>query len=86
MAFAWKDYEVHDVAGVYYLVNVAQSGKEYIPPYRITGSGAMICRGMIEGRSVDQIVGDFVREFDIMHSQARSDITAFLEALDEKDR
>ena len=84
MSIDWESYQVHRVDDAYYLVDVRQTGENYRPPICISGSGAMICRAMIAGKTTDDIVEAFVEEYDILKNEAESDIEGFLEELDGK--
>lgn len=73
-----EKYQLRHAAGCYWLLNMEQSGKDYIQPVVLNESGAEIWKRLQAGDTMEQIAEEFHRQFQIPLSEAVEDIRQFV--------
>lgn len=76
-----RRYQLRYAAGLYWLIDMEQSGADYISPVPLNEVGARIW-GMFEsGMSEQQVSEQLCCEYDISAEQAREDVRDFVSQL-----
>ena len=73
-----EKYQLRYAAGSYWLLDMEQSGKDYVQPVALNEAGAEIWRRLQAGGTVEQIAEEFHRQFQIPLSEAVEDIRQFI--------
>ena len=76
-----KEYQLRRAAGVYWLLAMNQSGKEYRRPLALNESGALIWTAIEQGKTKEVIAEEFKERFSLSKEEALADIESFLEEL-----
>ena len=76
-----KEYQLRRAAGVYWLLAMNQSGKEYRKPLALNESGALIWTAIEQGKTKEVIAEEFKGRFSLSKEEALADIESFLEEL-----
>jgi len=76
-----NNYIVKYAAGTWWIVKCAQTTEEYKPPVPINESGADIFKGLINGKSVNDIAKQLSLEYGISEEEALSDVNDFADEL-----
>jgi hypothetical protein len=79
-----KNYEIHDVAGTHFLVNVSQRGDVFEKPLEINEFGAFVCKYLKDGKSSDEIAKILSEEYEAEYDEVLKDVNDFLNVLNEK--
>lgn len=79
-----KNYEIHDVAGTHFLVNVSQRGEVFEKPLEINEFGAYVCKYLKDGNSSDEIAKILSEEYEAEYDEVLKDVNDFLNVLNEK--
>lgn len=79
-----EKYQLRQAAGCYWLLNMEQSGKDYIQPVVLNESGAEIWKRLQAGNTIAQIAEEFNRQFQIPLPEAVEDIRQFVCQLREQ--
>ncbi|MBR6382639.1 MAG: PqqD family protein [Lachnospiraceae bacterium] len=79
-----KNYEIHDVAGTHFLVNVSQRGDVFEKPLEINEFGAYVCKYLKDGKSSDEIAKILSEEYEAEYDEVLKDVNDFLNVLNEK--
>lgn len=74
-------YQLRYAAGLYWLIDMEQSGDPYISPIPLNDSGAKLWRMIDSGTSPAEIYEQLCAEYGISIEQARSDVHDFMEQL-----
>ena len=64
-----KNYEIHDVAGTHFLVNVSQRGDVFEKPLEINEFGAYVCKYLKDGKSSDEIAKILSEEYEAEYDE-----------------
>ncbi len=78
-----SDYTLRKAAGSYWLLDLAQDGKDYRRPLELNESGALLWRLICTGSGVTEAAAELSREYGIVFDEARADTISFLESLKE---
>lgn len=73
-----EKYQLRHAAGCYWLLNMEQSGKDYIQPVVLNESGAEIWKRLQAGDTMEQIAEEFHHRFQILLPEAMEDIKQFV--------
>ena len=76
-----KEYQLRRAAGVYWLLAMNQSGKEYRKPLALNESGALIWTAIEQGKTKEVIAEEIKERFSLSKEEALADIESFLEEL-----
>lgn len=79
-----RRYQLRRAAGLYWLIDMEQSGVPYISPVPLNEGGAKIWELIESGASVADISGRLSDMYGIAPAQARRDVTDFIEQLRSK--
>lgn len=74
-------YQLRYAAGLYWLIDMKQSGAEYISPVPLNDVGAEIFRRLERGMTEAEISKWMCEEFDISSEQAQEDVRDFVTQL-----
>ena len=74
-------YQLRYAAGLYWLIDMEQSGEAYIRPVPLNEGGAKLWRMIAGGASLEEICGQLCAEYEISMEEARSDTRDFLQQL-----
>ena len=74
-------YQLRHAAGLYWLIDMEQSGGAYINPIPLNDSGAKLWRMLESGVSQEEICRRLCAEHEISMEQARVDVRDFIEQL-----
>lgn len=77
-------YQLRYAAGVYWLLDMEQTGKEYKRPIVMNGCGAYIWQNYIERVPEDRIADLLHERYGISREEALADINQFIEELKEQ--
>ena len=79
-----KNFEIHDVAGTHFLINVSQCGDVFEKPLEINEFGAYVCRYLKDGKNSEEIAKILSEEFEAEYDEVLKDVNDFLNVLNEK--
>lgn len=79
----YSGYQLRNAAGVYWLLDMEQSGYPYKPPMILNEVGADIWNMIGNGKSKEQIVDSLSREYQVERSIIAKDVQAFWDKLEE---
>ena len=74
-------YQLRHAAGLYWLIDMEQSGGAYISPVPLNDSGAKLWRMLESGASQAEICRRLCEDYEISMEQAQRDVRDFLEQL-----
>lgn len=77
-------YQLRYAAGLYWLIDMEQSGDSYNSPVPLNEGGAEIWRMFESKMSEDEICGRLCEEYDISLEQAKEDVHDFVAQLGAK--
>lgn len=72
------DYQLREAGGFYWLINMSQSGKEYMQPLRLNETGAMLLTGYYEGRTAGELACELSERYELPVEEMKKDVDAFL--------
>ena len=75
------NYQLRKAAGLYWLLDLEQSGFDYKKPLPLNESGAKIWRLIQAGMPEEEMAAAFAADYGIGMEQAREDIGLFLQQL-----
>jgi hypothetical protein len=78
-----KDYQLRHAAGMYWLLDMRQQGKEYQRPVFLNESGAFLWELLEQGLNRDQIVNRLCQEFDTEPEDVEKDVEDFFQQLEQ---
>ncbi len=70
-------YQLREAAGVYWLIDMEQSGREWIRPIRLNETGAKLVIGLGEGRLPAELARDLAAEYGCGEEEALRDTDEF---------
>lgn len=76
-------YELRKAAGLYWLLDLRQSGEHYKPPLAMNEMGAEIFRYRQLGDSKEEIIRKISNTYDADTDTVKKDVTSFLKRLGE---
>lgn len=76
-----SNYTLRKAAGSYWLLDLAQDGKDYRRPLELNESGALLWKRFCEGDSVKEAAAALCREYGILSDEAAADTVSFLDGL-----
>jgi len=79
-----KRYQLRYAAGIYWLLDMEQTGEEYKKPVTMNECGAYIWQNYIESASEQEIAGMLHRRYGISSEEALEDIRGFIKQLQEQ--
>lgn len=74
-------YQIRYAAGIYWLLDMEQSGYPYKKPLPLNEMGARIWEKLEEGGDSEQISVDIAKEYGVSEVEALEDIQEFCEQL-----
>lgn len=74
-------YQLRNAAGLYWLLDMKQEGKEYRKPVPINECGAIIWKELEKGCTTEEISVLLSEKYDIGREQAKQDIMDFIQQL-----
>ena len=74
-------YQLRHAAGLYWLIDMEQSGGAYISPVPLNDVGAKLWRMFAGGASRSEICRRLCEEYEVSMEQARRDVDDFMEQL-----
>lgn len=79
-----KRYQLRCAAGMYWLIDMAQTGKEYQKPIVLNECGAEIWNRYQDGEDEEQIAENLHKNYEIGPDEAVKDIREFLQQLEDQ--
>ena len=76
-------YELRKAAGLYWLLDLRQSGEHYKPPLAMNEMGAEIFKYRQLGDNEEEIIRKIGSEYDADVETVKRDVTSFLKKLKE---
>lgn len=76
-----SNYTLRKAAGSYWLLDLAQDGKDYRRPLELNESGAFLWKMLCSGCSVEEAAAGLSREYKILFDDAKEDTMSFLGGL-----
>ena len=80
---AEERFVLRKAAGLYWLLDLQQSGEHYIPPLAMNEMGAEIYKMRQLGDDTEEIVRILCEKYDAGEKTIRKDVTSFLKKLEE---
>lgn len=77
-------YQVRYAAGQYWLIDMQQSGRQYVRPVIINELGAAVWDGMKAGNTIEQISQILSKEFKVAAEEIQTDILEFIRQLKQQ--
>lgn len=74
-------YQIREAAGQFWLIDMEQSGENYVPPVGMNETGARIAEVFMETGDIQQCAGKLQEIYGIERQEAEEDAAAFLEQL-----
>lgn len=74
-------YTLRYAAGQYWLLDISQPGVPYKSPMCLNEVGAEIWRFLADGCTVEHIVAELSREYDVVPEEIKTDILQFINQL-----
>ena len=78
------NYEIHDVAGTHFIINVSQCGDVFEKPLEINEFGSFVCRYLKDGRTIEETAKILSEEYEAEYEEVLKDVNDFLNVLNEK--
>ena len=75
-----KKYEIHDVAGTHFLINVSQPGDVF----EINEFGSFVLKYIKDGKSARETAKILSEEYEAEYEEVLKDVNDFLNVLNEK--
>ncbi len=79
-----KKYEIHDVAGTHFLINVSQPGDVFEKPLEINEFGSFVLKYIKDGKSARETAKILSEEYEAEFEEVLKDVNDFLNVLNEK--
>lgn len=79
-----RRYQLRHAAGLYWLIDIGQSGVPYISPVPLNECGAKIWELIESGRSMGGICEQLSSMYEIPLEQARRDVDGFIDQLRDR--
>lgn len=79
-----RRYQLRHAAGLYWLLDMEQSGPSYISPLPLNEGGAQIWQMLISGMSEDEVCKQLCEEYGVSPEQMREDVRDFIVQLKTK--
>lgn len=76
------DYQLREAAGSYWLIDMKQAGKEWRQPLRLNETGALLLKGVYEGRTPEKLAEELAACYGLPLEEMKEDVDAFLAQLD----
>lgn len=77
------DYQLREAAGRYWLLDMRQKGLKFKKPLCLNESGAYFWELIRQGKTKEQIICHLCDEFHLQQNEAKEDLEAFIEQLEE---
>lgn len=77
-------YQLRYAAGVYWLLDMEQRGKEFVPPVMLNSAGADIWRVWLQGEQEDSVIAMLCKKYGLSEEQARTDYKQFRDQAKEQ--
>lgn len=77
------NYQLREAAGSWWLLDMAQSGEEFVSPLQLNETGAMLVRGLYEGLGEEELAGRLAEAYGLSAKDLREDVAAFAAQLAE---
>lgn len=74
-------YTIRYAAGQYWLLDISQAGIPYKKPLILNEVGAQIWNMLVNGHSLDVIVCNLAKEYDVAQAVIEEDITQYINQL-----
>lgn len=74
-------YQLRHAAGIYWILDMWQSGKTPVRPIPLNECGAFLFRLLQEGASKEQMTSAFCEEYGLQEANAQEDVLAFCEQM-----
>ena len=82
--YTGRKYQLRFAAGLYWLIDMEQSGGHYISPVPLNEGGAKIWELIESGMSMSDICKQFSGIYEIPLAQAQRDVSEFIDQLRRK--
>ena len=79
-----QKYQLRYAAGLYWLLQMDQSGEDGLRPVILNECGAYIWDLSQKGNRLDQIVRQVCEKYGILEAEALADVTEFLDTLHQQ--
>lgn len=76
-----NNYEIHDVAGTHFLINVTQIGDVFEKPLEINEFGAYVCRYIKDGKNLEETAKILSEEYETEYEEVLKDVNDFADIL-----
>lgn len=76
-----KRYQLRQAAGIYWLLDMEQSGIPYVKPVPMNEMGADIWKLYVQGFAAEEIAERLSSAYDVSAGSVKEDVSAFLEEL-----
>jgi hypothetical protein len=74
-------YQLREAAGFYWLVNMEQSGKDWLSPLRLNETGVLLLEHLAAGESEDALADFLADYYELPAEEAGADVRNFLKEL-----
>ena len=79
-----RRYQLRNAAGLYWLIDMKQSGASYVSPLPLNEGGAQIWQMLASGMSEDAVCEQLCRKYEISSEQAHEDVRDFIAQIQAK--
>ena len=77
-------YQLRHAAGLYWLLDMEQSGTSYVSPLPLNEGGAYIWQMLVSGMSEDAVCGQLCEKYGVPPEEAQRDVHDFIVQLQDK--
>lgn len=77
-------YQLRYAAGIYWLLDMEESGREKISPLLLNECGAYIWRLHQNGNTMDEVVARLCEKYGLTNSEASADVSEFFAELEKQ--
>ncbi|MCH5187067.1 MAG: PqqD family protein [Oscillospiraceae bacterium] len=79
-----RRYQLRHAAGLYWLLDMEQSGTSYVSPLPLNEAGAQILQMLADGMSENEIGGRLCEKYGVSPGEAKNDVRDFIMQLKDK--
>lgn len=76
-----QEFQLRYAAGMYWLLDMRQTGLDYKKPLAMNACGAFIWKRMQEGSTQEQVVAELMENYHIDKMEAQKDVESFCKHL-----
>ncbi|MBP5529154.1 MAG: PqqD family protein [Lachnospiraceae bacterium] len=77
----WENYEIHNAAGTFFVVNISQQGDVFEKPLEVNEFGALACNYLKNGKTLEETAALLSEEYEADFSEVKKDVEIFYESL-----